>query len=120
MARIVTCWFTMRTSIKVNTVPSSCAGQHGVASDLQGALGETLDACLQPTRHTGMLARPSNDMQISCRPSSRRPHKLSFLLSHQELAALTEPRLVRPVGCICGLGGSPARTRTGCKAHSST
>ncbi len=52
-----------------------------------------------------MLARPSNGMQISCRPYKARAHtNQCFRFAASDGAARTEPRAYRPVGCICGLG----------------
>ena len=57
-----------------------------------------------PRLATWALSR-SNDWQIS-RPSSLRPHNRSFLWPLTEPGASTELHGLRPVGCICGLGGA--------------
>ena len=46
-------------------------------------------------------------MQISCRPYTARARTIyRFLSAASDVAARAEPRADRPVGCICGLGGT--------------
>jgi hypothetical protein len=45
-----------------------------------------------------------NDLRISCRPPSPRPHKPTFLRALTKRAARAEPGAGRPVGCMRGLG----------------
>jgi hypothetical protein len=46
-------------------------------------------------------------MQINCRPYMARAHtNRRFLIAASDGAARTGPRAIRPVSCICGLGGA--------------
>jgi hypothetical protein len=48
-----------------------------------------------------------NDLRISCRQSSYRPHKPTPpLLGREDPCAQAERRPPRPVGCMRGLGGA--------------
>ncbi len=62
------------------------------------------------SRQDGGL-RP-NDLRISCRPSSPRPHKATFHSAPEESCARAEFRALRPVGCMRGLGGGRAVPRS--------
>jgi len=48
-----------------------------------------------------------NEWRISCRPSSRPPHKPTFHSSLNEGLPERNVAHVRPVGCMRGLGVSP-------------
>jgi len=50
------------------------------------------------------LSWPPNEMQISCRPSRRRPHTYVPQRAPGALRPSGTPRPTRPLACICGSG----------------
>jgi len=68
--------------------------------------------------HTTLAAKEgrlplSNGMEISCKPSSRRPHNSTFRWAPSAASARAELGTVRLVGCISGLGVRPGSIRGG-------
>jgi hypothetical protein len=63
---------------------------------------------IRPARASKMAGvAPSNDLQISC----KRPVKPTFLIASRRAETHRSPGQAAFVGCICGLGRWPARSR---------